>query len=48
MLRSVRMRSRRAAGSVLRLSPKSRSKTARGLFSMGSGVVGVRQESVVM
>ena len=31
-------------GSVLSLAPNSRSNTARGLFSIGSGVVGVRQE----
>ncbi len=29
-------------------SPNSRSNTTRGLFSVGSGVVGVRQESVFM
>ncbi len=40
---AIRLASRasRTAGSVLPPSPKSRSKTARGLFSIGSGVVGV-------
>ena len=38
MLRCAARRARRAAGSVLSLSPKSRSKTARGLCSIGSGV----------
>ena len=46
MLRSRRMRSSRAPASVLPLVPKSRSKTARGSFSQGSGVVGVRHASV--
>ena len=40
------MRARRASGSVVPLEPNSRSNTARGLFSMGSGVVGVRQATV--
>ncbi len=34
-------------GSVLSLSPNSRSNTARGRYSTGSGVVGVRHESVL-
>ena len=37
-LPSLRRRARRTAGSVLPLSPNIRSKTTRGLFSMGSGV----------
>ena len=36
----------RAARSVLPLSPNSFSKTVRGFHSMGSGCVGLRQESV--
>ena len=47
MLRSFWMRASRAAGSVLSLAPNSRSNTARGSFSIGSGVVGVRQEIVL-
>ena len=46
MLRSSAMRALRTAGSVLPLSPNSRSKTTRGLFSIGSGVVGLRHEMV--
>ena len=37
------MRARRAAASVVPLPPKSRSKTTRGLFSIGSGVVSLSQ-----
>ena len=48
MLRSRRMRASRASGSVLPLVPKSRSNTARGSFSMGSGVVGVRHAMVLV
>ena len=48
MLRSSAMRVRRTTGSVLPLSPNSRSKTTRGSFSMGSGVVGLRQEIVLV
>src|SRR5437773_6494911 len=44
-LRSSRMRARRTRGSVAPLSPNSRSNTARGLFSIGRGVVGVRTRS---
>ena len=40
-------RASRAAASVLSLAPNSRSNTARGLFSIGSGVVGVRQRNRV-
>ena len=36
------------AGSVLPLVPNSRSNTARGSFSIGSGVVGVRQAMVLV
>ena len=46
MLRFSRMRALRTAGSVEPLSPNSRSNTARGLFSIGSGMVGVRHEIV--
>src|SRR5262252_1881572 len=46
MLRFRLERARRAAGVVLSTSPKRRSNTSRGSFSIGSGVVGVRQESV--
>ena len=46
MLRSLRIRASRAAESVEPASPKSRSKTARGLFSPDSGVVSLRQEIV--
>ena len=42
------MRAQPARGSVLPLSPNSRSNTARGLFSIGSGVVGLRQEIVLV
>ena len=34
--------------SVLSPSPKRRSNTARGLISIGLGVVGVRQETVLV
>ena len=47
MLRSSRMRARRAAWLVSSVSPKSRSKTARGWFSIGSGVVGLRHDRVL-
>ena len=39
-------RAARATGSVLPLVPKSRSNTARGSRSTGSGVVGLRHEMV--
>ena len=48
MLRSRRIRASRAAGSVLPLVPNSRSNTARGSFSIGSGVVGVRHAMVLV
>ena len=48
MLRSRRMRASRASRSVLPLVPNSISNTARGSFSVGSGVVGVRQEIVLV
>ena len=38
----------RSLGSVERLSPSRRSNTARGLASIGSGVVGPRQEMVLV
>ena len=47
MLRCSRIRASREARSVLSLSPNKRSNNARGLRSMGSGVVGLRQESVL-
>ena len=37
-----------SSGSVLSLSPNSRSNTARGLFSIGTGVVGLLQQSVLL
>ncbi len=40
------MRATRAVRSVLPLVPKSRSNTARGSFSIGRGVVGVRHAIV--
>ena len=40
------IRSSRARASVLPVVPNSRSKTARGSFSIGSGVVGVRHAMV--
>ena len=46
MLRSWRRRASRAFTSVLSVAPNRRSNTARGLFSIGSGVVGVRQAIV--
>ena len=45
MLLSCFFRERRCA--ELLPSPNSRSKTTCGLFSMGSGSVGVRQEMVL-
>ena len=42
------MRASRASRSVLPLVPNSISNTARGSFSVGSGVVGVRQEIVLV
>ena len=48
MLRSSSRRARRTAGSVLPLSPKRRSKTTRGSFSIGRGVVGDRHEMVLV
>src|SRR5438132_310216 len=48
MLRFLLISASRAAESVLSLDPKSRSNTARGLFSIGSGVVGVRHEHVLL
>ena len=48
MLRSVSIRARRTAASVLSLSPNSLSNTARGRYSTGTGVVGVRHDSVCM
>ena len=48
MLRSRRIRSSRAAGSVLPVVPNIRSNIARGSFSIGSGVVGVRQAIVLV
>ena len=48
MLRSFWMRLMRTRGSVLSLAPKSRSKTARGLFSIGSGVVSLRHAIVAL
>ena len=47
MLRSASRRACRSAGAVLALSPNRRSNAARGLFSIGSGVVGLRQQSVL-
>ena len=44
MLRSFSMRACRSA--AVPAAPKSRSNTARGLISMGSGVDGVLQEMV--
>ncbi len=46
MVRSRWSLATRAAGSVLPLVPNSRSKTARGSRSTGSGVVGVRHAMV--
>ena len=45
MLRSLRISARRS--STVPPSPNSRSNTSRGLFSMGSGVVGDAQDSVL-
>ena len=45
-LRSCRMRRCLARGSVLPLSPNNRSKIVRGLFSVGSGVLGPSHEIV--
>ena len=47
MLRSSRIRASRASGVVLSVSPNSRSNTARGWFSIGSGLVGLRHDSVL-
>ena len=47
MLRSSRMRASRASWLVSSVSPNSRSKTARGWFSIGSGVVGLRHDRVL-
>ena len=46
MLRCSRIRACRAAGSVVSLSPNSRSNTARGLCSIGNGVDELLQEIV--
>ena len=46
MLRSLRSSASRSAR--VPPPPKSRSKTTRGLFSIGSGVVGVRHATVFM
>jgi len=46
MLLCCRSLASRAVRSVLPLSPKSRSNTARGFHSIGSGCVGLRHESV--
>ena len=46
MLRCSSMRLSRISASVLPLSPNNRSNSARGLFSIGSGVVGVRHAIV--
>ena len=42
MDRSISMRLRRLARSVLSLAPKSRSNTARGCACTGSGIVSLR------
>src|SRR5687767_4654848 len=42
------MRARRTFGFVLPLSPKSRSKTARGLFCVGNGVLALLHEMVLV
>ena len=42
------MRASRAAGSVPPVSPSNRSKTVRGLVSIGSGVVALRQQIVLV
>ena len=46
MLRSARSRAARTRASVVPPSPNSRSNTTRGLFSIGSGVVGLRHAIV--
>ena len=46
MLRSFFRYKSRERASVLSLAPNSRSNTARGLFSIGIGVVGVRHDIV--
>src|SRR5207244_13078318 len=46
ILRSRRSRESRVAASVLPLVPNRRSNTARGSFSIGRGVVGVRHAIV--
>ena len=48
MLRSRCIRAARAWGSVLPVVPNRRSNTARGSFSIGSGVVGVFQAIVLV
>src|SRR5260370_40868561 len=48
MLRWSLSAARRASGSVLSPSPKSRSNTMRGFTSTGSGVVALRQETVLV
>ena len=46
MLLCCRSLASRTARSVLPLSPNSFSNTARGLYSIGSGCVGLRHDSV--
>ena len=48
MLRFSRKRFTRAAESVVPMSPNRSSNTARGLSSIGSGIVGPRQQSVLV
>jgi hypothetical protein len=48
ILRSRRMRAIRAPASVVPVVPNRRSNTARGSFSIGSGVVGVRHAIVLV
>jgi hypothetical protein len=48
MLRFSRSRWTRSLPSVVPESPNSRSNTARGLSSIGSGMVGPRQQSVLV
>ena len=47
-LRSSRSRARRAFGSVLTLSPNSLSKITRGSFCVGSGVLALFHDSVLV
>ena len=47
MLRFSFVRAMRIFGSVVPESPNSRSKIARGRFSIGKGVVSLRQEIVL-